>query len=336
MKRSKVKKSETEADMLITGDELHELDRVCAGLVDATEHAWKANEMIAPDIPDIKARPVPPLQSLPAGETQLGQLLESMRTSLKAAWRGDNAELRARLLAHWLHFAYTGAVPLLQKKSRLALAIGKRDAATNFEKAFDAIPPRNKTDIPNGWRGIEREASRIAATTTPDTFYFDVRRAFMLDAEATAEINGEGESTDNGGADSVSDSLKRIEAGQSALLDGQSEQNTFNIGLGRTVNEIARNTRPDTPRPHDREVTQPDAAQILTDAGYKVSARQVQNWDRFIKTNGAKGTRPPDGYRIELRAQFPTFKAWAENAAKGKRMKTALRQRRQKAHKTNA
>ena len=129
---------------------------------------------------------------------------------------------------------------------------------------------------------------------------------------------------------------EEIKQGQGALLKGQAEQGEFFIGLGQTVNEIDRNTRPDTPRPHDSEVTQPDAAQILTDAGYKVSARQVQNWDRFIKTNGVKGTRPPEGYRIELRAQYLTFKAWAENAAKGKRMKTAMRKRRQKAHRTNA
>lgn len=191
MKRNKVKKAEIEAAMLITGEEQHELDRVCAGLVDATEHARQAYEMIKPDTPDMKERPVPPLQSLRARDAHLGQLLEVMRTSLKAAWRGGDAELRAKLLAHWLHFAYTGALPLLQKKFQLALAIDKRDAATNFEKAFDAIPPRNKTDIPNGWRGIEREANRIAATITPDTFYFDIRKAFMLDAEATAEINGE-------------------------------------------------------------------------------------------------------------------------------------------------
>ena len=131
------------------------------------------------------------------------------------------------------------------------------------------------------------------------------------------------------------DMLKRIEAGQGALLDGQSKQNEFIIGLGLTANEIDRNTRPTTPRPDDYEVSQPDAARILTDAGYKVSKRQIQNWDRFIKTNGTKGTRPPDGYRIELRAQYLIFKAWAENTAKSKRMKTALRQRRQRAHKTN-
>jgi len=123
--------------------------------------------------------------------------------------------------------------------------------------------------------------------------------------------------------------LARIEKAQGEMADALIKQ-------GVTIDRIDANTRPDTPRPHDREVTQPDAAQILTDAGYKVSARQIQNWDRFIKTNGAKGTPPPEGYRIELRAQYPIFKAWAENAAKGKRMKTALRQRRQKAHRTNA
>ena len=128
------------------------------------------------------------------------------------------------------------------------------------------------------------------------------------------------------------ETLERLDA----IQTGQAAHDKFFVGLGQTVNEIDRNTRPDTPRPHDREVTQPEAAQILTDAGYKVSPRQVQNWDRFIKTNGAKGTHPPEGYRIELRAQYLIFKAWAENAAKGKRMKTALRQRRQRTHKTNA
>lgn len=123
--------------------------------------------------------------------------------------------------------------------------------------------------------------------------------------------------------------LRDVADGVNRLADGYT-------AIGKTVNEIDRHTRPDKSRPDDKEVTQSDAARILTDAGYGVSMRQIQNWERYINTNGASGTRPPEGYRIELRAEVLTFQRWAQSVASHKRMKNALRQRRQRAHKTNA
>lgn len=125
--------------------------------------------------------------------------------------------------------------------------------------------------------------------------------------------------------------------GLKPVIEGWETMKALQVNQCAAMDEIKRRLpRPDTPRPHDREVSQLEAAQILTDEGYRISPRQVQNWERYIKTNGAKGTCPPEGYRIELRAEYLTFKAWAKIAARGKRMKTAQRQQRQRMHKTNA
>ena len=132
-----------------------------------------------------------------------------------------------------------------------------------------------------------------------------------------------------GGRDALCGTLERIEKAQGEMADALIKQ-------GVTLDRIDANTRQRKPTRGDYEVTQPDAAQILTEVGYKVSARQIQNWDRYLKTKGDKGTCPPDGYKTELRAELLTFKRWAETAASHKRMKNALRQRRQRAHKTNA
>ena len=130
--------------------------------------------------------------------------------------------------------------------------------------------------------------------------------------------------------------LERVNNGLELLKEGQSEQGDFLIGLGQTVNEIDRNTRHGAVgRGSDLEVSQPVAAQILTGAGLRISERQIQNWERYIRTNGAEGTQPPEGYRLTLRADFESFNAWAKQAAAGRRMKRALAERRRKEHKTN-
>ena len=171
----------------------------------------------------------------------------------------------------------------------------------------------------------EHERTRQETGDTVREVVKDIKSKADKHAETTARALG-----------SLKQGQEEIKQGQAALSEGQSEQNDFLIGIGKTVDGIDRNTRPDTPRPDDYEVTQQEAARILTDAGYKVSARQIQNWERHINTNGAEGTEPPKGYKIELRAGFLTFNVWAQDTASHKRMKKALRQRRQRAHKTNA
>ena len=169
-----------------------------------------------------------------------------------------------------------------------------------------------------------------ACNTAADALLsFGLALAERQDAEATAEINGERKST------SFADSLKRIQDGQTALSEEQIAHSRFLISLGTDLDEIKRNTRTAAPRSWDKQVSQPMAAQMLTDMGYSVSARQIQNWDRYIRTNGTKGTQPPEGYKIELRYHYETFKAWAELAAGNKRMKQGLRSRYQRVHKTN-
>lgn len=326
------------------------LEYIGRRLDDARACAEAAAARILPDVADVKLNPAPTLASLCATPPEwqpavkLSELCELIFAQLqKEAVLKPDVELlyhgNKRLetfASDWFVFLFGwrdngGCLAFMRKKIALAQTLGKQGAADKLTEAVRQLPPTFPlTDFG------DNDAARLADEITPDGFHVAFRNAMKLDAEATAEINGEEKNTGTRDAVMVANSLKRLEKGQGALLDGQSRQNDYLISLGQVADEINRNTQPDTPRPDDYEVTQEDAAQILTVAGYKVSARQIQNWERFINTGGKGGTPPPDGYRIGLRAQFLPFKAWAENAAKDKRMKHALRERRQRAHKTNA
>jgi len=323
------------------------LEYICNRLDDARGYAEAAAERILPDVADVKLNPAPTLESLCATPPEWGtavklpELCERIFDQLKKEIaikpdfellrrKGRRGETRLERFVSegWFVFLFGwngngGLGAFMRKKIALARALGKHEAADKFDEAFRQLMP---AFLLTDW---EQDTKRFAAEIAPDDFHVAFRNAMKLDEEATAEINGERKST------SLVDSLKEIRQEQIALSEGQSAQNDFLIGIGKTVNEIDRNTRPDKSRPDDKEVAQPDAARILTDAGYRVSARQIQNWDRYIKTNGVKGTQPPEGYRIELRTSFLTFNAWAQKTASHKRMNKALQQRRQRAHKTN-
>ena len=191
MKRDKKNPTVSNVDtsMLMTGEEMHSLDAVCAGLVDATESARRADAELSPDVPDVEAYPALSLEKLHINKSKLKKLIDEMRASLMAAYRSGDTYRRNKLLAHWLCFVYQGAIPLLQKKYQIAIALGKHDAAKKLGDAFAALPPRDKIDHPNGLADIKSEAKHLADEITPDGFCFDIRKAFMLDAEATKEIN---------------------------------------------------------------------------------------------------------------------------------------------------
>lgn len=141
----------------------------------------------------------------------------------------------------------------------------------------------------------------------------------------------------SGGTGAAGANSARVKDSLETIKETQAELGGLLINTGKVLNEINANTRPRTPpRASDREVHQELAAEILTEVGYSVSTRQVQNWERHINTRGEKGTKPPEGYSIELRNKYLDFIRWAEMAAKERRMKRAVAGRRRKEHKTNA
>lgn len=196
MKRDKKKPTTSQVDtsMLMTGEELHSLDAICAGLVDATDKLQKKNGknkgyLAFGNADNIDRHKAPKICDLPSGRFTLGELSDEMRTSLTAAYRSGDTYKRDKLLAYWLYFVYQAAIPLLQKKHQIATTLGKHDAAKKIEDVFVAIPPLNKIDHPNGWADIKNEAKHFADKITLEGFYLDICKAFRLDAEATNEIN---------------------------------------------------------------------------------------------------------------------------------------------------
>lgn len=205
MKQSKKKPTASQVDsyMLISGDELRAANAVCARLTTAAEDAEDFVTATAKDGFNPAILPAPSLQTLTVlwsaekedlskgcktrlSLAKLASVIADMRIALTAAYRGGDP---AKLISHWLFFVYRGAIPLLQKKYQIAIALGKRDAAKKLEDAFAALPPLKKIDHPNGLADIDSEAKHLADEITADEFYNDICKAFRLDAEATEEIN---------------------------------------------------------------------------------------------------------------------------------------------------
>ena len=69
------------------------------------------------------------------------------------------------------------------------------------------------------------------------------------------------------------------------------------------------------PRTSNYAVTQKALSQLLEKFNAKVTERQIKRWEQFIKTNGRKGTKPPDGYTLETRKTLAGATAWAKNYA---------------------
>lgn len=90
------------------------------------------------------------------------------------------------------------------------------------------------------------------------------------------------------------ETLERLDA----IQTGQAAHDKFFVGLGQTVNEIDRNTRPKRTPHGTYKVTQEDAARRL---GRTV--RTIKNWEA--------GEHTPKGYSRETRRTLETFTAWA-------------------------
>ena len=179
--------SQADSSMLISGDELTAASSVCASLTTAADAAERLATALAKDGFNPAILPGASLQTLPVvHNAELRSVINDMRTALIAAYRGGDP---TKIISHWLYFMYRGAIPLLQKKCSIALAEGNHAAAQTFAAVFDALPPRDKIEHPNGWADIEAEAERLAQSTTPDEIFSAICRAFRKDAEATNALN---------------------------------------------------------------------------------------------------------------------------------------------------
>jgi hypothetical protein len=69
------------------------------------------------------------------------------------------------------------------------------------------------------------------------------------------------------------------------------------------------------PRTSNYAVTQKALSLLLEKFNAKVTERQIKRWEQFIKTNGRKGTKPPDGYTLETRKTLAGATAWAQRYA---------------------
>ena len=179
--------SQADSSMLISGDELTAANSVCASLTTAADAAERLATALAKDGFNPAILPGASLQTLPVvHNAELRSVINDMRTALIAAYRGGDP---TKLISHWLYFMYRGAIPLLQKKCSIALAEGNHAAAQTFAAVFDALPPRDKIEHPNGWADMEAEAKRLAQSTTPGEIIPAIIRAFRLDADATKALN---------------------------------------------------------------------------------------------------------------------------------------------------
>lgn len=80
------------------------------------------------------------------------------------------------------------------------------------------------------------------------------------------------------------------------------------------------------PRSADLEVTQKQLSEMLETLNARVGVRQIQRWEKYIKTDGQKGIKPPDGYTMQTRLTLKTATAWAETfaATKGRQLRTKV------------
>jgi len=171
----------------------HGIEYLTDRIFDAMRNARGAAQEIIPEIADIKAHPLPSLESLEATPPEwthkktLGQLSEEIFKQLqteqvaKAYFKAERLE---DFFTTWLLFI-EAALELTAKKIAVAQCLGYRKTAAKFKQAIKPLPPTRFTRD----KDIRAIARRLAETITPDGFRIALRGAFKVDAEATAEIN---------------------------------------------------------------------------------------------------------------------------------------------------
>ena len=79
------------------------------------------------------------------------------------------------------------------------------------------------------------------------------------------------------------------------------------------------------PRKSDYQVSQPNLSQWLEEKNVATTVRQIQRWEQYLKTDGTKGTKPPDGYTLQTRLTPQFAQAWVDHYATQERGKLSTR-----------
>ena len=162
-----------------------------------------ANDIVPDEEPDIEKNPISELESLRIGysvspmsvwgETQaftMSEVSERIFNTLKMlkdVWPHRKAVERLKDVARKLVGLLNDAKELGRKKVELARAMKRNDATAKMEKAYASFCIINLTG------NVEADAERLflVEKITPERFRAVMRRAFMLDRQATKEINSE-------------------------------------------------------------------------------------------------------------------------------------------------
>ena len=175
----------------LTGEQQHAIDTLCANLIDAEEHAQTAADSIVPEVANVETRPSLALQSfLAVGNKNPLDLADEARRLLIAIQKANNRFYLERFCLGWIHFVCVGAIPILQKKYALSGTLRKQNAAAKFRQAFDMLAEYFLSDSVTDAKSLNTAVKKLAGKIKPNEFGLATLKAFQLDAEATAEING--------------------------------------------------------------------------------------------------------------------------------------------------
>jgi len=160
---------------------------------DATRSAERSTQEIISSISDTSAHPLQSLESLvatPASWTHkktIGQLSEELFQQLKTEQIAKEYYQTQRLedfFTTWAIFIKT-ATELSVQKIAVAHHLGHRKSAAAFARAIKILPGQPQRND----ESIHTFAHRLSETMTPDDFRIAFRKALMIDAKATADIN---------------------------------------------------------------------------------------------------------------------------------------------------
>lgn len=152
--------------------------------------------------------------------------------------------------------------------------------------------------------GLFDEALRLSALAM-QSIHISEKIAHLLESASDAETNAAARQRMEA---EFADLKKFVFEGFAAAAQDRKEQ-TREILDKIDQKEKAAKRRPD--------LTQEDAAQIIlrvkgkdeTDKNIKAVVRTIQNWERFLRTGGKEGTKPPSGFDRNFTADRFTY--WA-------------------------
>ena len=176
---------------------------ICDALFDADELFYarlvisNAADDIIPEVHDAEAHPVPALESLEVNseiQFTLDRISEQTFCILKhisEVWPHPKAVERLKNLANELVQLLYAMKEFGHKKIELATTMKRKNAAAKLEKAYgDSCMIGLAGDI-----NTDAKRMFLEQKITPDEFRAAMRRAFLLDRQATKEINQSEEET---------------------------------------------------------------------------------------------------------------------------------------------